>query len=1120
LIKKILLPLCVAFLVVFNGLPVTAYASDRSTPDFASLEPSSKPNLYFDHLTAADGLSFSIVYSILQDQQGFMWFGTRYGLNKYDGLNFTMFNLAIGSSDPWFGNGIRFLYQDQIGNLWIGTYLDLVRRDSQSGSFIHYTYGVAIPGGLGEWPVNAICEDSAGYLWVAGHNGLYRYEPSTDTFSNYIKIHPVNNIYCDRQGGLWLGTDSGLLHSQPGSLDQEDPTFEPIDIGNAYITVIQEDKQGALWVGTYGAGIKRLDRSTGHITSFQNDPQDPNSLSSDYIFTILQDDSNRLWVGSDKGLDLFDPTTGGFFHYHNDLNDPHSLSSDSVFDLYQDHSGVIWIATSAGINKLNETASSIIRYQRFSNTSGVETSAQPAGAADPQGLPSLSDTIVEAVYEDSHGFLWIGTATEGLNRLDRATGTVTVFRPDPADAASISSGEVIAIYEDKAGNLWFGSSDGLDRFDPRTETFEHIGVFGRHAVSTIIEDAQGNLWVGYWGGLLRGDGSEPTHTFTYPKPIGDLVAMNRVAKIYQDRTGTLWISTQDDGLYRMDPAKGSESDPAIVHFPLEENDPKNPGPGYVMDFYEDAQGVLWMGSMQYGLVRYERDSRTFTRYMPNTGKVQYVSCIQGDAQGYLWVGTTLGVARFDSHSETFLYFDSRDGLVIGETLTCHQNKQGEMFFGGLQGLIAFSPNQIHENLIPPPVLVTALYLKNQVLRTDLPPNEQIKLSYQENYLSFDFVALDYTAPAKNQYAYKMEGLDADWVDASPRRHADYPALKPGAYTFRVKASNNSGVWNEQGAAVHITITPPFWQTWWFLGLVGVAFVGLIAGGIRLRLKGLEARSRDLEKQVSDRTGALEQKTLELQQHTQEIERRRQELETLLEENARLSKQAQDVAVLEERSRLARELHDAVTQTLFSASLVAEAVPITWEKDPQEGRGLLQELRNLSRGALAEMRTLLMELRPAALLDTSLGNLVRQLGEAASGKEGIPVNVQIEGDAELPPDVHIALYRITQEALNNVVKHARARQVTVRLCYTTEDQAVAKQTSEGEQPVESPLSVLLSIMDDGRGFDPAHISRERLGLGIMQERAKAIGASLTIDSQPGHGTQVTVLWKQEKNQETK
>ena len=278
-------------------------------------------------------------------------------------------------------------------------------------------------------------------------------------------------------------------------------------------------------------------------------------------------------------------------------------------------------------------------------------------------------------------------------------------------------------------------------------------------------------------------------------------------------------------------------------------------------------------------------------------------------------------------------------------------------------------------------------------------------------------------------------------------------------------------------------------------LMGAAF-----GAYRLRVRSIEARSRELEQQVADRTAELSQANALLEQ---EITERLRTEEALAQERA-------SAAVTAERSRLARELHDAVTQTLFSASLVAEALPAAWEKDPREGQGLLQDLRGLSRGALAEMRTLLLELRPAALLETRLDNLLRQLGEAASGRVGIPVTIQIEGETELhqaalPPEVHIALYRITQEALNNVIKHAHAHQATVRLCYSPGSQA-------------GPVQVMLSISDDGRGFDPAQLQLNCLGLGIMQERVQAIGGTLTIESQPGHGTRVIVLWQQAKKLE--
>jgi signal transduction histidine kinase len=331
-------------------------------------------------------------------------------------------------------------------------------------------------------------------------------------------------------------------------------------------------------------------------------------------------------------------------------------------------------------------------------------------------------------------------------------------------------------------------------------------------------------------------------------------------------------------------------------------------------------------------------------------------------------------------------------------------------------------------------------------------------------------------PEKNQYAYRLEGLDRDWVYAGTRRHADYPDLKPGDYVFRVKGSNSDGVWNEEGIAIRITVEPPFWQTWAFRFVVAAMLVLGMIGVYRQRVRGIEARSRDLERQVEERTGEIK----------------------------RLAEKAQELAVVEERQRLARDLHDAVSQTLFSASLIAEALPELWQASPDEGQKLLVKLRQLSRGALAEMRALLMELRPAALAEASMKDLLRQLGQAASGREGIRVRVTADEPCELPLEVRITLYRIAQEALNNVVKHAQASQVDVTLCCTSPPQAEGRPAGQGGR-------VELCIRDDGVGFDPGAVSQDHLGLGIMRERAESIHARLEVESEPGCGTQVKVVW---------
>jgi signal transduction histidine kinase len=359
---------------------------------------------------------------------------------------------------------------------------------------------------------------------------------------------------------------------------------------------------------------------------------------------------------------------------------------------------------------------------------------------------------------------------------------------------------------------------------------------------------------------------------------------------------------------------------------------------------------------------------------------------------------------------------------------------------------------------------------------------EVSFHWPANSFEFGFAALNYTLPEKNQHAYMLEGFDRDWNHIGTRRFGRYTNLPGGTYTLRLIGSNNDGVWNEEGVSIQVTVVPPFWGTWWFWGIVVLILAGSAFGGYRLRVRSLEARGRELERRVE-----------------QEIEQRMEVEEALRESEM-------ERAVAAERSRLARELHDAVTQTLFSASLIAEALPALWERNQETGRERLAMLRQMSRGALAEMRTLLLELRPAALVETGLENLLRQLGEAVTGRAGVPVAVDVEGRCELPTDLHVALYRIAQEALNNVVKHAKASQVAVSLRCTPRVPFPSLQEREG-----AGVKVELVISDDGRGFDPDDVSPERMGLGIMRERAEAVGAQLGLVSHAGQGTQVTVVW---------
>lgn len=1066
------------------GGPTPTALSPQATPSSRPLRLNQP--IRFERLSLEQGLSQSSVYAILRDSKGFMWFATQEGLNKYDGYSFTVYKHVPGDPYSLSHNFVWTLYADRTGIMWVGTGGGgLDRFDRRTGRFFHYPSDSgkdSLSGGI----VRAICEGQGDVLWIGTQGGgLNELDRATGRFKHYyhdradphsLSSNVVLSVYTDRAGSLWVGTDGGGLDRLDRATGRfvhyrNDPR-DPHSLSDDTVWAIREDRAGALWVGTDG-GLNRLDPSTGQFTRYQNDPGDPHSLSSNAVRSIYEDWQGALWVGTDGGgLNLF--ARGQFIHYRNDLTDPHSLSNDSIEAIYQDPEGVLWIGTHiGGINKSDLSTRPFVHYK-----------------TRPGDVNSLSHNPVWSIYEDRDGVLWIGTDGGGLNRFDRAAGRFTHYRHASDDPHSLGDDTVLAIYEDRTGALWLGLSDGrVDQLDRATGRFTHYPVVtGDSSGSTsdsirvLYEDRAGVLWAGTSGaGLYRLD--RPAGRFIPYECDWGCLSSNYIGAIYEDRAGALWVGCSGAGLDRLDREKRQ-----VTHYLANPDDPTGLSIGIVMSIYEDSSGRLWIGTFGGGLNRLERETGSFTRYRERDGLPNdVVYGILEDNQGFLWLSTNRGLSRFDPRTETFKNYDVSDGLPSNEfnSGAYFKGRSGELFFGHIDGFTAFYPEDVQEdNPYVPPVVLTSITQGGEKidLGASVEDVTELTLRWPNNFFEFEFTALSYVQPKGNQYAYRLEGLEDDWIYVGTRRLGRYTNLPGGKYTLRIKGSNNDGVWNEEGVAIAVTVVPPFWETWWFRGLAFLMLVVSVVGGYRWRVRSVEARSRELEAQIAERTAAL-----------------RREVDQRLQVEEALRQSEMDKAIAAERSRLARDLHDAVTQTLFSASLIAEALPTLWEKDQEEGRRHLEELRRLTRGALAEMRTLLLELRPAALVEADLGDLLRQLAEAVTGREGIPIAVTVEGQCTLPHDVHITLYRIAQEALNNVVKHAKAGQAAVSLRCLTLGSAAAPETI-----------VELCVGDDGRGFDPQCIPSDGLGLDIMRERAQSIGATLTITSQPGHGTQVQVV----------
>ena len=817
-------------LILLCGLhPPAAVRAQAPTPRFTSL-------------TAEQGLSHNAVRCILQDSQGFMWFGTQDGLNRYDGYTFTIYRHRRSDPNSLSSNVITALYQDRAGTLWVGTITGL---DSFAGGAARFDHHSAI----GE-QVSEIYEDAAGNLWIGTEGaGLFRYDRAAGQFTQYLhdpsdphslSSDNVSAIYEDSAGILWVGTThSGLNGFDPVTLTfarYQHAAADPHSLSYDRVTAIYEDRSGVLWVGTGDdyevevGGLNAFDRNTGRFTRYLYDPQDLHSLSHNDVKAIYEDQAGALWIGTDDGLNVLDRTANTFVRYHHDPLDPYSLANGRITAIYEDHNGTLWFGTDArGLSRYARVKEKFMRLQ-----------------PDPLTANGLSGSVIGALYEDRDGDLWIGIHGGGLDRYDRATGQFTHYSHDADDPTSLSHDHVKALCEDHESVLWVGTNQGLDRYERATGQFTHYihdpgdpNSLGPGAVKVILEDHTHALWIGTEdpGSINRFDMTAGAFTrYGYdPADPNSLINTYGVRAIYEDQAGDLWLGTYN-GLVHFDPGAGRFTQ--YLHDP---DDPHSLSHNFVWSIYEDPDRNLWIGTAE-GLNRLDRASGQFAVYtmedgLPNDG----VMCILGDQQGNLWLGTDGGgLSRFNPWTETFKNYDVSDGLASNVTMlgVCHRGMSGEMFFGTLNGVTAFYPADVKDNPYVPPIVLTAFRKFDETVELDAPlvEVEEITLSYRDNFFAFEFAALDYTDPARNQYAYQLEGFDKEWIYCGTRRYASYTNLPPGAYIFRVKGTNNDGIWNEEGRAVRVIITPPFWQTWWFRVLAGAIALGVVSAVAVVRMR--------------------------------------------------------------------------------------------------------------------------------------------------------------------------------------------------------------------------------------------------------------------------------------------
>ncbi len=1015
---------------------------------------------HFSTLSLEDGLSQSTVYSIAQDARGFMWFGTEDGLNRFDGYQFTVYRADANDPASLGNNTVYALERARDGTLWIGTWGGgLARYLPGSDSFEAYRHDPANPRTLSHDMVFEIFEDSAGDLWVGTlGGGLNRFDPESGEFQRFphdpddpgsLSGDRVVSILEDSAGVLWVGTDgAGLnrLDRETGRFARYRSSDEPDSLSSDRVFALLEDRSGQLWVGTHGGGLNRMDRASGRFERFRHDPEDPRSLSSDQVLALHEDRAGRLWLGTGViwtgafggGLNRLDPETREFSSYRADATRSSSLAADDLLSIYEDASGLLWLGTNgAGVSRFHPDRSGFPHFKNRPN--------------DPS---SLSDNAVYGMYQDADGVIWIGTWNGGLNRFDPATATFRHYRHDPSDPLSLPSDTVNAILEDSRRNLWIGTESGLTLMDRGRGRFRRIplgqapaGRSGGNEVQVILEDRQGALWLGtFSGGVVRLDPGtgEPTR-YLHDPGDPDSLSNNNVYAALEDSRGDLWFGTEG-GLDLLDRASDG-----FRHFRTDASRPDSLGSNDIMCIYESRAGELWVGTYGGGLNRLDRASGSVTRYTRRNGLPNdVVYGVLEDGSGRLWMSTNKGLSRFDPRQNAFRNFDVFDGLQSNEfdAWAFHKTADGRMLFGGINGFNWFDPDEIAVNPHMPPLALTSFKIFNREALAYGPAAElrRIEVPHGDRVLSFEFAALDYTAPQKNQYAYRLEGFDEGWVAAGTTRSVTYTNLDPGSYVLHVRGSNSDAVWSDEALAVQLVVVPPYWMTGWFRALAALAFVVVALGTYALRTRSVRRRSQalaEINRALNEEVAKRRRTQRELEISNRELEARNEELEVFT-------------------YSVSHDLKSPLVTILGFANLL--------ERDAKAGdrERLAADLERI-RSAATRMRQLLDEL----LELSKVGRLrsppeavdLRELAAEAVDQVAGPIadaGVRVEIQQDLPEvfGERSRLLDVFQNLVGNAVKFIGDQ---------PEPRVEIGGFVEGDE-------VVVFVRDNGRGIDPSHHQR--------------------------------------------
>ena len=979
----------------------------------------------FKQFTDADGLSQSTIFAMIQDQQGYLWLGTIDGLNRYDGYEFRVYVNNPSDINSISDNFISALYEDSDGFIWVGTVNGYFNRfDRKTEAFKKYSTNNFFSTSkkpdtnFYEYPlafsrnqintVTSITEDSDGFLWIGTwgngiikfdrkkENGTHIYYDENDQTS--LSSNRILDIISDTNGEIWIATFGGginkLLQDKPtGKNQSKSQTFNFLrytynknvkySLSDDKTISLFEDRDRNIWIGTFYGGLNKLDSINKKLSpadaKFINYNRMNSGLSNNTVMAIQQNLDGYLWFGTfGGGIDRFNPSNGSFINFTKISSQQDLYSDVEILSLFVDRSGILWAGSHLG--------EGVTKIQKFKLKFDIINRKTP-------GNLKLNDDVVWSLFKDSRGNLWVGTYRGGLNVLIFETKQRQIYKKSVDKDYGINDNHVRAITEDRFGNIWVGTySGGLNRINLSTGKIDlyknepgNPNSLSANQVLDIYVESENTIWAATFGGGLNklsftdnSSGVPEFKSFRHNPADPYSISDDRVYSILKDKKQKFWVGTYGGGLNEFDEHTGK--------FSVVSLNPQNSQTGSndkILSLAEASDNTLWIGTSGGGLIKYDITTNSVQNFSFAQGLTSsVVYAILEDSKSNIWLSTDDGIFLFNTVTKRFTQFGIEDGVQSLEFSggAYFKDSDGMMYFGGINGFNYFHPDSITINQYSPTVVISSI----KVMDTRVKGNpEEIVLSHDQNFISIEFTALDFSLPKRNRYSYILDGFQKSWINTGgSNRIVTYTNLPSGEFTFMVKGTNSDGIWNENATTLRIIITPPFWQTWWFSTLVVVIIVFVIyyLGTIRVKSQ-------------------LEIEKLKL--------------------------------------KIASDLHDNIGAGLTEISILSEVAERSDGHSSSIVKKDLQKISETARQLVDSMSDIVWVVNPQR---DSLHDLIVKLKDSYNeffSTIGISFqvnNVEKSDDIKLPMEYKQNLLLMFKEAINNSIKHSGCKKIILEAFY--------------------------------------------------------------------------------------